>query len=116
MRWRTSNDLEFKKARIEKLKRQAEEEEEAMKKVQDRLEETKLEKDKVNKELGTFGGAAIGLVAGGLPGLVVGSIVGLALKDRNDAVGQALRGVGTVAKGALDAVSQVLQKSNSGKA
>jgi len=110
------NDLEFKKARIEELKRQAEEEEQAMKKVEDVLEETKLQKEIVNKELGAFGGAAIGLVAGGLPGLVVGSLVGLALKDRDDAVGRVLRGVGTVTKAALVAVQAFLKKSNAVKA
>lgn len=106
------NDIEFKRQQIEKLKRQAAEEEANMLKMADQLKEAEAKREKETQELGAFGGAALGLVAGGPVGLVVGGLVGLAVKDREDAAGQVVRGVGSVARSVVQAVSKA---SNSAK-
>jgi len=105
------NDMEFKKQTIERLKAQAEAEEQEMLKMQEQLETAKVQRDKVTQELGAFGGGAIGLIVGGPPGAVLGAVVGLAFKDRDDAVGQVIRGTGTVAKGLAEAIGKAVGSS-----
>lgn len=104
------NDIEFKKAQIERMKEKAVEEEAKVLQMQERLEQAEVQRDKVNQELGAFGGGTIGLIAGGPTGAVVGAVLGLALKDRDDSVGQVIRGVGTLTKGVVDAGFNAIAK------
>lgn len=104
------NDMEFKQQQIENLKAQAASEEAEMEKMKEQLATAQAKREKVTQELGGFGGAAIGLLAGGPYGLVIGAVVGLAIKDREDAFGQIVRGTGTVAKGLVDAVVKTVSK------
>lgn len=104
------NDMEFKKQQIEKLKAQAAAEEQEMLKMQEQLETAEIQKKKVTQELGVFGGGALGLLVGGPGGLLAGVILGLATKDRDDAIGQVVRGTGTFMKGVVDSIAKTASK------
>lgn len=111
------NDIEFKAQSIEAMKKKAAEEEQEMLKMKDQLKTAERERNKVTQELGAFGGAALGLIVAvttplGPVGIVVGAALGLFAKDRDDAVGEIVRGVGTVAKGIVDAVVKASNKED----
>lgn len=104
------NDVEFKKAQIERLRAQAKAEEADLGQMQERLVTAQKEKDKVTQELGVFGGAALGLLVAGPKGAVIGGVLGLALKDRQDSLGQVVKGAGAVVRGLLSAVGKAGSK------
>mmetsp|Transcript_84925 Transcript_84925/g.253158 ORF Transcript_84925/g.253158 Transcript_84925/m.253158 type:complete len:259 (+) Transcript_84925:119-895(+) len=106
------NDIEFRKQQIENMKIKAEKEEAAVLKMQAQLEQAEVKREKVTQELGAYGGGALGLLVAGPAGAVVGAAVGLALKDRDDAVGQVIRGVGTLTKGVVDAVGKSISRKS----
>mmetsp|Transcript_15322 Transcript_15322/g.41996 ORF Transcript_15322/g.41996 Transcript_15322/m.41996 type:complete len:256 (-) Transcript_15322:139-906(-) len=109
------NDMEFRQQRIAQLKAEALAEEEEIEKMKTRLTEAASKREEVTTELGAFGGAAIGLLVGGPTGLIVGAVAGLALKDREDAMGQVIRGTGSVAKGFGTAVTKMFESSGGGE-
>mmetsp|Transcript_107703 Transcript_107703/g.214021 ORF Transcript_107703/g.214021 Transcript_107703/m.214021 type:complete len:249 (+) Transcript_107703:57-803(+) len=100
------NDIEFKKEQIERMKQDAARQEEEVVQMSKNLEQAKIKAEKNKQELGALGGAAVGLVLGGLQGAVLGGLVGLALKDREDAAGQVVRSVGSLAKSIVKAVGK----------
>lgn len=102
------NDMEFKRQQIERLKAQAAAEEQEIMKMQERLEAAEAQSKEVTSELGAFGGAALGFLVGGPAGAVAGAVLGLALKDRDDAVGQLLRGSGNLVKGVAGIVGKTV--------
>jgi len=106
------NDLEFKKEQIELMKKEAAKQEEEMVQMAKNLEEAKIKQQKVAQELGALGGATVGLVVGGPQGAIVGGLVGLALKDREDAAGQVVRNIGSLAKSIVEAVGKAASKKS----
>lgn len=102
------NDLEFQKTKIERLKQEALEAELKVQTMEAQLGAAEEKRDKVTSELGLFGGAALGLLVAGPAGLVVGALLGSALSKRDDAIGKVIRGTGSAAKGAVDAVGKVI--------
>lgn len=109
------NDIDFKRQNIERLKAQVAAEEAEMARKKEQMETIQIQRDQVTQELGAFGGAALGLLVGGPAGAVVGAVIGLALKDRNDAVGQVIRGSGSFVKGVAGAVGKVVEKTSTSK-
>lgn len=106
------NDIDFKRQNIERLKAQVAAEEAEMARKKEQMEAVQIQRDQVTQELGAFGGAALGLLVAGPAGAVVGAVIGLALKDRNDAVGQVIRGSGSFVKGVAGAVGKVVEKTS----
>lgn len=104
------NDIEFKQQRIADMKAAAEEEEREIERMKEDMVSAETERKKVTQELGMFGGGALGLLVGGPAGAVVGCVVGLALKDRDDGLGQVVRGTGQLAKGVASAVGNAVGK------
>mmetsp|Transcript_91170 Transcript_91170/g.162328 ORF Transcript_91170/g.162328 Transcript_91170/m.162328 type:complete len:249 (+) Transcript_91170:58-804(+) len=105
------NDMEFKKAQVAQLKEEARQAEEDIKTMEASLKTAEVKRDQVSSELGLFGGGALGLLVAGPTGFVVGAILGLTLSKRDDSVGQVIRGTGTVAKGAINAVGQAVNNA-----
>lgn len=106
------NDIEFKELQLAKLRAQAEEEAANLVKMKEDMEKAELTRDKVTQELGVFGGGALGLLIGGPSGLIVGAVLGLVVKDRDDALGQIVRGTGNFAKGVATAIGKAAAKEN----
>lgn len=104
------NDIEFKRVQIERLKQQAVDEEASMVQMQADMETAEVTRNKVTQELGIFGGAALGMLVGGPNGFLVGAVLGFAVKDRDDAAGQVVRGMGGLAKGLVTAVGNAIGK------
>jgi len=104
------NDIEFKRQQIENMRLEAASEEAKIVQMQEQLEQAEVQRSKVTQELGAYGGGTLGLLVAGPTGAILGAAVGLALKDREDSIGQVIRGVGTLTKGVVDAVGRSIQK------
>mmetsp|Transcript_7947 Transcript_7947/g.22508 ORF Transcript_7947/g.22508 Transcript_7947/m.22508 type:complete len:264 (-) Transcript_7947:271-1062(-) len=104
------SDIEFKRQQIENMRLEAASEEAKIVQMQEQLEQAEVQRSKVTQELGAYGGGTLGLLVAGPTGAILGAAVGLALKDREDSIGQVIRGVGTLTKGVVDAVGRSIQK------
>mmetsp|Transcript_9524 Transcript_9524/g.19613 ORF Transcript_9524/g.19613 Transcript_9524/m.19613 type:complete len:254 (-) Transcript_9524:196-957(-) len=104
------SDIEFKRQQIENMRLQAASEEARVLQMQEQLEQAEVQRAKVTQELGAYGGGTLGLLVAGPTGAILGAAVGLALKDREDSVGQILRGVGTLTKGVVDTVGRTISR------
>ncbi|CAE8687201.1 unnamed protein product, partial [Polarella glacialis] len=104
------NELPIKKLQVERLKAEAAQAEQDFNDMEVDLKTAEANQKKVTNELGAFGGGLIGVIVGGPAGLVLGAVLGLALGAQDNAIGQVIRGTGTVVKGAADAVGKVVNK------
>eukprot|EP00929_Paragymnodinium_shiwhaense_P071999 TRINITY_DN36557_c0_g1_i1.p1 TRINITY_DN36557_c0_g1~~TRINITY_DN36557_c0_g1_i1.p1 ORF type:complete len:333 (+),score=64.77 TRINITY_DN36557_c0_g1_i1:100-1098(+) len=99
--------MQTRNARLAEVRQALQEE---IDKAEVQLKEARSQREGLTQQLGALGGAAIGLLTAGPPGAVVGAAAGMMLNDRDDAIGQVIRGSGQVVKGVSDGLAPFMQE------